>query len=241
VTLGESVTFPVDSTDLSYPVYFKESLLNSNLGFDYGEFLQLETAIFQGKEIDMFIFTFYEAGVYVFWDSKVNNEYMIISVLDDGRSCPADLKASAQTYRALYSTNMMSGESTHRVNLTVFLQVIINSFLLMIGMVATIVFVYGLNKRWGLFDCCKKKSAKALQEEEAEKERIASILNSEELKEIWEELRKHIAALKFRLAELAEEWRRRAEERKLADLDDDDDRIYKTLKTYIWKRAKLIW
>jgi len=66
VTLGESVTFPVDSTDLSYPVYFKESLLNSNLGFDYGEFLQLETAIFQGKEINMFIFTFYEAGVYVF-------------------------------------------------------------------------------------------------------------------------------------------------------------------------------
>ena len=75
----------------------------------------------------------------------------------------------------------------------------------MIGMVATIVFVYGLNKRWGLFDCCKKKSVKSLQEEEAEKERIASILNSEELKEIREELRKHIAALKFRLAELAEE------------------------------------
>ena len=69
---------------------------------------------------------------------------------------------------------------------------------------------------------------------------MASILNSEELKEIREELWKHIAALKFRLAELAEERRRRAEERKLADLDDDEDRIYKTLKTYIWKWAKLI-
>ena len=40
----------------------------------------------------------------------------------------------------------MSGESTNRVNLTVFVQVIINSLLLMIGMVATIVFVYGMNK-----------------------------------------------------------------------------------------------
>lgn len=95
MTLGESVTFPVDSSGLSYPVYYKESLLNSNLGFDYGEFLQLETAILQGKEIDMFIFTFYDAGVYVFRDSKSNNEYMIVSVLGDGRSCPADLKASA--------------------------------------------------------------------------------------------------------------------------------------------------
>lgn len=45
VTEGESVTFPVDSSGLSYPVYYKESLLNSNLGFDYSEFLQLETSI----------------------------------------------------------------------------------------------------------------------------------------------------------------------------------------------------
>lgn len=66
-------------------------------------------------------------------------------------------------------------------------------------------------------------------------------MNSEELKQIREELRKHIAALKFKLAEMAEERRRRAEEWKLADLDDDEDWIYKTLKTYIWKRAKLIW
>ena len=41
---------------------------------------------------------------------------------------------------------------------------------------------------------------------------MASILNAEELKQIREELRKHIEALKFRLAELAEERRRRAEE-----------------------------
>jgi len=56
---------------------------------------------------------------------------------------------------------MMTGESTERVNLTVFIQVIINSLFLMVGMVATIVFVYGLNKKWGLFDWCRKKSIKA--------------------------------------------------------------------------------
>jgi hypothetical protein len=78
------VTFPVDSDELSYPVYYKESLLNSNLGFDYGEFLQLETSILQGNDYTMFIFTFYENGVYVIRDSKTNDRYTIIAVLDEG-------------------------------------------------------------------------------------------------------------------------------------------------------------
>jgi hypothetical protein len=64
----------------------------------------------------------------------------------------------------------MAGEQTDDVKLTMFVQVIVNTILLLFGMVATIVFVYGMNKRWGLFDCCKKKSIKALKDEEAEKE-----------------------------------------------------------------------
>ena len=45
VTAGEAVSFLVNTNTKSYPVYFKESLLNSNLDFDYGQFLQLQTAV----------------------------------------------------------------------------------------------------------------------------------------------------------------------------------------------------
>ena len=99
---------------------------------------------------------------------------------------------------------MMSGESTSRVDFTLFSQIIINSLALLFGLVGIVTFLYGVNKKWGLFDCCRRKSTKSLKDEELEKERLASILNAEELWEIREELRKHIDALKFKLAEVAE-------------------------------------
>ena len=75
----------------------------------------------------------------------------------------------------------MSSSSTSRVNFTLFSQIIVNSLALLFGLVGLVTFLYGMNKKWGLFDCCKKKSVKALKDEEAEKEKLASILNAEEL------------------------------------------------------------
>ncbi|CAM9390848.1 unnamed protein product, partial [Pylaiella littoralis] len=62
VSQGDSVLFDISSG--CYPVYQKDSLLNSNLEFDYGEFRTVEELATVG--FDTFAFVFEEAGTYVF-------------------------------------------------------------------------------------------------------------------------------------------------------------------------------
>ena len=57
-------------TSNNYPVYMKESLLNSNQDFDYGEFRQLASALAAGQSINTFVFLFEEKGIYVLADNK---------------------------------------------------------------------------------------------------------------------------------------------------------------------------
>ena len=41
-----------------YPVYMKDSLINTNSNFDYSSFSVLETKLLNGTKIDKFVFTF---------------------------------------------------------------------------------------------------------------------------------------------------------------------------------------
>lgn len=65
-----------------YPVYVKDSLLNTNNNFDYGDFTALP-ALLKGLSNQNFIFTFEEAGIYVFADNRDPSKLMIISVMAD--------------------------------------------------------------------------------------------------------------------------------------------------------------
>lgn len=47
------------------------------------------------------MFTFDEAGVYVFSDSRNPSKLMIVSVMSDDHKCPADSKFSPLTYASL--------------------------------------------------------------------------------------------------------------------------------------------
>lgn len=201
---GQAIQFPVDTASRVYPVYQQNSLLNSNLGFDYGQFLQLGTAVNGGQTITSFMFTFYEKGIYVIADSQDAYKTMIVTVLASSETCPADLQVSAKTLRALYSLNLMDGSSTDEVSLGFFWRLVFMIIVLSGGLVGLITYLQGTNKKWGLFDCCKRKNTKVQQKEDKEKEELSSILNAQELRNIREELRKHIDALKFRLAEMAE-------------------------------------
>ena len=81
------MVFAIESSD-HYPVYEKDSLLNSNLDFDYGPFLELENVIKKGDvEIKSFAYTFREAGRYVFSDSSSDENVLLISVMDKGELC----------------------------------------------------------------------------------------------------------------------------------------------------------
>lgn len=66
----------------NYPVYQKDSLINTNPTFDFSKFLLLAATLKNAtSKINTFIFTFDEPGVYVFADSNITSKLSIVSVM----------------------------------------------------------------------------------------------------------------------------------------------------------------
>ena len=92
ITLGDSMLFTITDPN-HYPVYLKDSIMNSNPKFDYGQFLiladQMNTNIVNNVTTpSLFAFTFGIQGSYVFVDSADSEQLMIIRVTGAGESCP---------------------------------------------------------------------------------------------------------------------------------------------------------
>ena len=83
-----------------YPVYVKDSLLNTNNDFDFGEFTELPTNLADGNG-EAFVFTFTQPGVYVFSDSRNEAKQMVIAIMGENQRCPGDTAFLPQTYSAL--------------------------------------------------------------------------------------------------------------------------------------------
>lgn len=76
----------------NYPVYLKDSVLNSNPYFDYGEFSNLKKemerkAAKNDISPSIFSFTFTEPGSYVFRDAQDVNKLLVVSVKGKGENC----------------------------------------------------------------------------------------------------------------------------------------------------------
>jgi len=76
-----------------YPVYLKDSVMNSNPSFDYGQFLiladQMKTKLaYNDTKQSLFAFTFTQKGSYVFTDSADSEQLMIVRVAGSGETCP---------------------------------------------------------------------------------------------------------------------------------------------------------
>jgi len=84
---GSAVLFTVDTLTKSYPQYLKDSILNTNPNFDYGQFMNLKTTVDQGMKVTAFSFAFNEPGVYVFQDSRNLTKITIIGVLKESQEC----------------------------------------------------------------------------------------------------------------------------------------------------------
>jgi hypothetical protein len=81
------IWFTVDSVAHNFPVYLKNSLLNSNPGFDYGPFIDLQNLILQQNvTVTQFSFAFNQKGNYVFED-YTSHKLTIISVVGSDESC----------------------------------------------------------------------------------------------------------------------------------------------------------
>ena len=87
ISEGDSMIFSVQTPD-HYPVYLKDSLLNSNKKFDYSKFTQLKNDVKNGTDIRSFGFTFKESGTYIFADNGDKDQQIIIGVMSSDQQCP---------------------------------------------------------------------------------------------------------------------------------------------------------
>lgn len=80
-TLGSALLWD-NLSNVSYPIYQADSLLNSVSDFDYSQFAALPKLLANKTNFN-FIFTFQFSGVYVFTDSRNPAKIMVVSVMED--------------------------------------------------------------------------------------------------------------------------------------------------------------
>ncbi|KAF1318262.1 hypothetical protein FI667_g14083, partial [Globisporangium splendens] len=88
--VGEGILFDL-STPGSYPIYLKDSMLNTNPSFDYGAFRSLATRIkSNSSSVTAFAFTFTDPGTYVFGNSLNGDAKTVVAAMSEGTTCPTD-------------------------------------------------------------------------------------------------------------------------------------------------------
>jgi hypothetical protein len=88
VKIGAVILFDVNPDQQQYPVYLKDSTLNTNQEFDRAPFDQLAGNMQAGEKVYVFSFEFTQAGTYVFGDSNDSTKMTVIGVKARDESCP---------------------------------------------------------------------------------------------------------------------------------------------------------
>ncbi|CDW74865.1 cast multi-domain protein [Stylonychia lemnae] len=96
LTQGSALLFE-NLSKTHYPVYLKDSLINTNGAFDYSQFTNLATKVKNGQNITRFIFSFQDPGVYVFGDSADDSKTTIVSIMPSSQKCPSGVLYEAKT------------------------------------------------------------------------------------------------------------------------------------------------
>ncbi|KAE9138231.1 hypothetical protein PF007_g1495 [Phytophthora fragariae] len=87
---GDGLLFDL-SVPGSYPIYKKDSMLNTNPSFDYGAFRALATKVnANASTVSAFAFSFTDPGTYVFGNSLNAGAQTIVVVMKSGTSCPTE-------------------------------------------------------------------------------------------------------------------------------------------------------
>ena len=88
--LGDSLLFSVSRA--SYPVYLKDSLMNTNEDFDYSDFRALETLMRSNSssQFSAFGFTFDEPGTYTFAQSSAPQRLLLLTVMPRDVQCKTE-------------------------------------------------------------------------------------------------------------------------------------------------------
>ena len=136
---GDSAVFEVDGGG-HYPVYQKDSLLNSNPNFDYGAFKALAESVAAQMSVgdqtpQYFGYTFTTAGRYFFTDSINTETTLVVSVTKGSEQCASEnaflqprTSSSLSVFGLALSSSIMLEPDY------VMLAIIICAFLLSLGM-----------------------------------------------------------------------------------------------------------
>lgn len=145
--LGSAVLFQGLSSD-HYPVYQKNSLLNSNDAFDFGAFVALGARLDSGdRSITSFLFAFDEPGIYVFRDSGNAAKEAVVAVMQAGGACPQSLMFEAKTAAALLQVGASRRSDVALTpDWTMFLAACIGFVVVVFLSVLTVSYIY--NKNW---------------------------------------------------------------------------------------------
>lgn len=100
IKTGEGLLFDIpDKTN--YPVYDKDSLLNTVPNFDFGPFRDLGILASSNFNLKSFLHFFTQEGTFVFYDASDSSKLLIVRTMDEG--CPNN-----QTFFALNQVNLAS-------------------------------------------------------------------------------------------------------------------------------------
>ena len=105
---GDSIVFAV--TNAAYPIYQKDSMLNTNPNFDYSAFRALATQAASIRAISTFPFTFTEVGTFAFTLGS-SSSITVISVVPTTIACSSDTSFSALTAANLAKLGVQSNGS----------------------------------------------------------------------------------------------------------------------------------
>ena len=146
ISAGDSIIF--DVTNTRYPVYQKDSLLNTNDQFDYAAFRELAAIAGTSVVLSSFAFTFQAAGTYVFSLSDNPNSITVITAMADNVQCITDAAFVEFTSANLNKVGVLTNNS---IVLSPDWNLIIG---LLIGVVGIVLFMVGFmyyfrRKAWG--------------------------------------------------------------------------------------------
>lgn len=111
INMGDSLLFDMGGNQSNYPVYDKDSLLNTNPNFDYGAFRALAETARSTSNITSFGFTFTDAGMYAFYVNGQPSLVTVVSVVGSGQSCPTDGAINPMTATVLVQLGVKRSSS----------------------------------------------------------------------------------------------------------------------------------
>ena len=95
-----------------FPVYLKDSLLNTNKDFDYSSFKELYSRMQSSQSnVDLYAFTFVSAGIYDFVDNANYDDHIIIVVKGSGETCPSSKIFYARTTENLALLGIVNAQN----------------------------------------------------------------------------------------------------------------------------------